>query len=194
MRLRHRRWLGIGLALSCVAVPAARAQFNPNPFAEYYNNIPRAAQASDVGKIRQLLTNGYSPNQTEEAGGTTGMHVAAGSGNLQIMAILFKAGADVNQRDKVGSTPLDYAAEHARLDAVKLLLDMKASVDAENKNGMTPLMFAAKAGDIETVRALLAKGANPNKSDYTGRDALAWALESRRQGVVQTLRDASRKH
>ena len=59
---------------------------------------------------------------------------------------------------------------------------------------MTPLMFAAKAGDIESVRALLARGANPNISDYTGRDAVGWALESHRQAVVELIRDAQRKH
>jgi ankyrin repeat protein len=120
-----------------------------------------------------------------------GMHVAATNGNLQIAAILIKAGADINLRDKIGSTPLDDAAEHGRLEMLKLLLDVGAIVDAENKNGMTPLMFAAKSGDVEAVRALLAHGANPNKSDYTGRDAASWALDSHRQAVIVVLKDAA---
>ena len=183
------------VAALCLTAPAARADLATtlNPLGEYYNNIPRAAQASDVTKIRSLLSDGYSPNQTDENGGTTGMHIAAGSGNLQIMAILYKAGADINQRDNVGSTPLDYAADHGRLEALKLLLDMKANVDQENKNGMTPLMFAARSGDIEAVRALLAHGANPAKTDYTGRDAVGWAQESHRQAVLQLLRSAAQK-
>jgi ankyrin repeat protein len=187
-------------ALLGAVVSPAHADFSTdlgaklNPLSPYYNNIPRAAQANDVGKIRSLLSDGYSPNQTDENGGTTGLHVAASSGNLQIIAILYKAGADINQRDNVGSTPLDYAAERGRPEAVKLLLDMKANIDLGNKNGMTPLMFAAKAGDIESVRALLAHGANPNISDYTGRDAVGWALESHRQAVVELIRDAQRKH
>jgi ankyrin repeat protein len=194
MRLHRRGLLGLAVGALCAAAPAARA-LDLNPFGEYYKNIPRAAQANDVGKVRQLLADGYSPNQTEEIGLTTGMHAAAANGNLQIMAILFKAGANINQRDKVGSTPLDYAAEHSQLEAVKLLLDMKATVDAENKNGMTALMYAARIGDPEMVRALLAHGASPNKTDYTGRDAVSWAIDSHRQAVVQVLKDAaSRKH
>jgi uncharacterized protein len=188
----RRGVLGLVLAAFCAAVPAAGA-FDLNPLSEYYKNIPRAVQANDIGKIRQLLADGYSPNQTDENGGTTGMHIAADNGNLQIIAILYKAGGDVNQRDNVGSTPLHHAADHDRAEAVKLLLDLKANVDAENKNGMTPLMFAAKTGDVEVVRVLLAKGANPSKSDYTGRDAVSWALDSHRQAVVQLLKDASRK-
>ncbi|MBV9551765.1 MAG: ankyrin repeat domain-containing protein [Alphaproteobacteria bacterium] len=193
--MKCARLLVLALLAGGAAAPAhADLASKLNPFGEYYNNIPRAAQTGDVGKIRSLLADGYSPNQTDENGGTTGMHIAAQTGNLQILAILYKAGADINQKDKVGSTPLDYAAERGRLEALKLLLDMKANVDMENKNGMTPLMFAAKSGDIEAVRALLARGANPNKTDYTGRDAAGWALESHRQGVLQLLHDPIRKH
>ena len=191
MTLRQGATLTLA-ALLCTLPPTARA-LDLNPFSEYYKNIPRAAQANDVGKIRELLSDGYSPNQTDENGGTTGMHIAASNGNLQIMAILYKAGADINQKDNVGGTPLDYAADHDHLEAAKLLLDMKARVDEQNKNGMTALMFAAKTGDVELVRAILAHGANPNISDFTGRDAVGWALESHRAMVVQMIKDAQKK-
>jgi ankyrin repeat protein len=191
--MRLCRLIAIALALFGTAVLPARADIASmlNPFAEYQKNIPRAAQANDVGRVRTLLLDGVSPNQTEETSGASGMHIAASSGNLQILAVLYKAGADINQRDKIGNTPLHNAADHAHVEAVKLLLDLKANVDAENKNGMTALMFAAKAGDADSVRALLAHGANPNKADYTGRDAVGWAMESHRQFVVRTLKDAA---
>jgi uncharacterized protein len=186
---------GVLAALAVVAVvPSARAQLNLNPFSGYYQNIPRAAKANDVGKIRQLLSDGASPNQTDEDGTSTGMHVAAASGNLQIMAILYKAGGDINARNSVGDSPLDLAAEHDQLEAAKLLLEMKARVNDQDKNGMTALMFAAKAGDVEMIRALLEGGANPNMSDYTGRDPVGWAQESRRPLVVQALKNAQTKH
>lgn len=192
------RWGMMAVVICAVlglAVPGARAQLlNLNPFAGYYANIPRAAQANDVAKIRSLLADGTSPNQTDENGGTTGMHVAAASGNLQILAILYKAGGDVNQHDAVGSTPLDYAADHDKYDAAKLLVEMRTRVNDQNKNGMTALMFAAKTGDIQLVHMLLDGGANPNILDYTGRDAAGWAIESHRQPVVQLLKDAEHKH
>jgi hypothetical protein len=43
------------------------------------------------------------------------------------------------------------------------------------------------------VQALLAKGANPRKTDFTGRDALGWAQDSRRAAIVQVLQRASAK-
>ena len=56
---------------------------------------------------------------------------------------------------------------------------------------MTPLMIAASRGDLEIVKALLAKGANPSKTDFTGRDAVGWASDSRRPLVVQALQRAA---
>ncbi len=184
----------IAVALCCLSPPAAKAQLNLNPLAGYYNNIPRAAQANDVGKVRSLLSDGDSPNQTDEDGTTTGLHIAASSGNLQIIAILYKAGGDINARDSVGNTPLDRAAEHDQIEAAKLLLDMKANANVQNKNGMTPLMFAAKSGDVDLVRALLSHGANAGVADYTGRDATGWAQDSHHPMVVQILKGAESKH
>jgi ankyrin repeat protein len=52
-------------------------------------------------------------------------------------------------------------------------------------------MMAAGRGDLEIVRALLAKGANPSKTDFTGRDAVGWASDSRRPLVIQALQRAA---
>jgi uncharacterized protein len=183
--------------LSLAGAPSARADISSalNPFSSYYDNVARAAEANDVSKVRALLSSGNSVNQTEEDSQRTGLHTAAVNGNLQIAAILIKAGARIDARDNIGNTPLIYAADHDHLEMAKLLMDVGAQVDAENKNGMTALMVASKNGEVEMVRTLLARGANPNKSDYTGRDALGWALDSHRQALVVLLKDAqAHKH
>jgi uncharacterized protein len=184
------------LALTALA-PGARADISSalNPFSNFYNNIARAAAANDVAKVRTLISSGNNVNQAEEDSQRTGLHAVAINGNLQIAAILIKAGARIDVRDNLGNTPLIYAADHGHLEMAKLLMDVGAQVDAENKNGMTPLMIAAKDGEVEMVRTLLARGANPNKSDYTGRDPLGWALDSHRPAIIAILKDAqAHKH
>jgi uncharacterized protein len=187
----------VALLVSAAAVPGAHADISSalNPFSGYYDNVARAAEANDVAKVRALLSSGNSVNQPEEDSQRTGLHNAAINGNLQIAAILIKAGARIDARDNIGSTPLIYAADHDRLEMAKLLIDVGAQVDAENKNGMTALMIAAKNGEVEMARTLLARGANPNKSDYTGRDSLGWALDSHRPAIIAILKDAqAHKH
>jgi ankyrin repeat protein len=72
----------------------------------------------------------------------------------------------------------------------ELLIDIGADLNSENKNGMTPLMIAARHGNATLVKALLAKGADARRTDFTGRDAVSWAQESRRPAVVQMLQRA----
>jgi ankyrin repeat protein len=180
--------LGLAGLAVLLAGGAARAQWNP--FDAYYDNVARAAAQSDAAKVRRLVGTGSSPNETDEQT-RTGLHVAAINGNLQIAAILFKAGAKIDITDKLGNTPLHYAADRNQAEMAKLLLDLGAAPDPVNRNGMTPLMIAAGRGDLETVKALLAKGANPSKTDFTGRDAVGWAGDSRRPLVVQALQRAA---
>jgi hypothetical protein len=44
------------------------------------------------------------------------------------------------------------------------------------------------------VRYLLDGGANASTSDFTGRDAIGWAQDSRRPLVVEMLKKAQTKH
>jgi ankyrin repeat protein len=179
----------VGLAL-LLGAGRSHADLNLNPFNAYYDNIARAAAENDVNKVRQLVTSGNNPNETNEEG-RTGLHVAAINGNLSIAAILIKGRAKLDVADKLGNTPLHYAAERNQVEMAALLVDAGAAADPINRNGVTPLMMAAGRGNLEMVRTLLAKGANPRKTDFTGRDAVGWASDSRRPLVVQALQSAA---
>ena len=192
MKSRVAFLFAIAALVLLLGAEGARADFNP--FNVYYDNIARAAADNDANKVRQLVTSGNSPNETDEET-RTGLHVAAIKGNLSIVAILIKAKARLDITDKLGNTPLHYAADRDQVEMVKLLIDAGASPDPTNRDGVTPLMMAARRGNLELVSALLAKGANPRKTDFTGRDALGWASDSRRPLVVQALqRAAATKH
>jgi uncharacterized protein len=173
-----------------LAPAAARAELSL--FGSYWDNVARAAAQNDAFKVRQLVGSGTNPNQVDDDG-RTGLQIAAINGNLQIAAILLKASAHLDLKDKLGNTALHYAADRNQVPMAQLLLDVGAAVDPDNKNGMTPLMIAASRGNIEIIQALLAKGANVRKTDFTGRDALSWASEGRRPAVVQALQRAAAK-
>jgi uncharacterized protein len=186
----NRHWIPIVAfaALAGAATgPVSNAQINP--FSSFYENVARAARQGDAAQVRQLVANDGNPNETDEES-RTAMHYAAMNGNLTIIAILIKAKAKLDPKDKLGDTPLHLAADRNQVDAAQLLLDVGAPVDPQNKDGMTPLMIAASRGSVEIVQALLAKGASVTKTDFTGRDAAGWALESHRPAVVQAIKRA----
>jgi ankyrin repeat protein len=184
-----RRWLICGFLALAVAAPA-RAQINMNPFSAYYESVARLAAANDAPGVQSLLSQGKSPNDTDDAG-HAGLHIAAINGNAKIVAILIKGGAQIDIKDPLGDTPLFYAADRDQPDICKMLLDARASIDSQNRSGVTPLMTAARRGNTDVVRLLLARGASPSMTDFTGRDALGWAEDSHKQAVVQILRQAT---
>jgi uncharacterized protein len=190
MRARSARLL-VGAAL-VLLLAAANARADLNLFGAYWDNVARMAALNDASKVRQLVGSGSDPNQIDDEG-RTGLQIAAINGNLQIAAILIKANAHLDLKDRLGNTALHYATDRNRIEMAQLLLDVGAAVDPQNRNGMTPLMIAASRGNIAIVRALLAKGANVRQTDFTGRDALSWAADSHRSAVIQALRRAAAK-
>jgi len=176
------RLCGAALVLLVSAVPA-RAD----------DNVAEAASHNDATRVLQLLGGGTSPDEIDD-NGRTGLEIAAMNANLQIAAILIKAKAHLDVKDKLGNTALHYAADRNHTEMAQLLLDAGVAVDPQNKIGMTPLMIAADRGNPAIVQALLAKGADVRKADYSGHDALAWAADSHRPVIVQMLQRALATH
>ena len=188
--MTRRRLVLLTLAAIGLALRAAPVRADLDIFGGYYDNIPRAVAQGDAATVQALLAKGINPQQLDEHN-RTGLHVAALTGNLQIFAMLVKAGARLDTPDPLGNTALHYAAERNQIEMVKLMLALHAPIDAENKGGITPLMLAASRGNYDVVQALLGAGASPTKVDYTGRDAVSWARESRKANIAQMIEHAA---
>ena len=67
--------------------------------------------------------------------GDSCLHIAAGRGNLQAVALLLDAGMDPNLRGDLGNTPLHYARSGAHDAVAKLLIDRGASLSLTNELG-----------------------------------------------------------
>ena len=70
-------------------------------------DIWRASEMGDVAAVRRLLNKGASPNALTDRKKTP-LHYACVGGNLEIVEILIKAGADKRLQDKFDKAPLDY--------------------------------------------------------------------------------------
>jgi uncharacterized protein len=188
--IRHSAARHMGGAMIALLALGTGAHAEMEMFSAYYNNVARAAAANDAATVSRLVAgDGYKANSVDDSG-RTGLQIAAGNGNLRIAAILIKAGANVNLKDRLGNTALHAAIERNQTEMADLLIDVGADINSENRNGMTPLMVAAREGNTVLVRKLIEKGANVRRTDFTGRDAVSWAQESRRPAVVQLLQRA----
>jgi len=98
---------------------------------------------------------------------------AAKHGDLECIAQMLAAGADVNVHDgTANATPLQWAAGYRQTAAAKALLKAGARVDATNSSGETALMHAASLNAHGTIKVLLKAGADVNRASKDGATAL----------------------
>ena len=137
--------------------------------------------------VRNLLTTGTRPDMRAR-NGDTALLVATRAGNAQIVRLLVDAGANSRSSDNLGDTALHIAAQQGDLVILDVLLSApRVQIDSANSSGVTPLMQAARYGQTPAVEALLNAGADRDRSDFTGRTAYDWALESRARGLADLL-------
>ncbi|MGE5204521.1 MAG: ankyrin repeat domain-containing protein [Chlamydiota bacterium] len=82
------------------------------------------------------------------------LHVAWFRGNIEEIAALIEAGAEINAPSELGNTPLHEAVGQGHLQAIHFLLDLGASPDAKNDSGETPLDWERQANRDDIVKLL----------------------------------------
>jgi hypothetical protein len=98
-----------------------------------------AALANDTETVRQLLTQGASPNAADRQGFTP-LHFAAQQRSLAAAEILLTAGAQADTANQYGNAPLAVAVMNSRGhgDLIQLLRRHDASPHHRNNAGQTP--------------------------------------------------------
>jgi ankyrin repeat protein len=150
--------------------------------------LVEAARQRDAAAVGALLQKGVDVNAAD-GDGSTALHWAAASGNLEMTQALLKAGAQVTAETRIGAiTPLLMAARGGHAAVIEALLAAGASANEANANGTTALMMAAGSGSPDAVTLLLDRGANPNAKDVTnGQTALMFAAARNRTEAIRVL-------
>jgi ankyrin repeat protein len=113
---------------------------------------------------------------------------AAYNGDVDLVARLVKAGADVNATNDYGATALSEAATTGTVPIIKALLAAGADAKSTNAEGETVLMEAARTGNVEAARLLIGAGADVNaKEEWGGQSALMWAAAQSQPEMVKFL-------
>jgi ankyrin repeat protein len=122
------------------------------------------------------------------ADGSTALHWAVESDDLEMTRLLLRAGADAKRANRYGITPLHLAAVNGNASVVRDLLDAGADANAVLPEGETVLITAARTGSAQVVVLLLDRGANVDARErWYGESALMWAAAQNHADAVRVL-------
>lgn len=123
----------------------ANAKALPKGVGESSQKAPRVTTLLLAANLRQdatkiatmLLAHGAGLTINESAGDEkSALMIAAEEGNLELVKLMVKNGADVNATDEDGVTALQFAAKNDNTDVVEFLMGLGTSkmVSSSNKN------------------------------------------------------------
>jgi len=110
-------------------------------------------------RTRSKRQKGGAPKRTREDDDMA-LILASLKGDTETVAVLLKAGADVNAKDLVGNTALHWASYKGHTEIVPMLLKQKGiKVNANTIDGDTALDYAIEEEHTEIVKLLIRNGA-----------------------------------
>ena len=140
-----------------------------------------------IALVRLLLDNGAHAERGSLHHGSF-LIIAATQGEIEIVRLLLKRGADINAHSgQVCLTALMAAVHIGHTEIVRLLLDQGADVDRQDHRGITALMLAAQDGHTEIAQLLLDRGADIDLKDHLHFTAYAHAVQMQHAEVAELL-------
>lgn len=102
--------------------------------------------------------------------GMSAFHLAIREGNLDLVKVFLKYGADpMDKETKSGWAALDFAAFWGHLEIAGLLLAQTISINDQDIDGNTALQKAVLKSELKMIKYLLEKGADPNLKNLAGQ-------------------------
>jgi beta-lactamase regulating signal transducer with metallopeptidase domain len=147
-----------------------------------------ASQALEASSIGSTDSGSVQPQEQRRPGPLDrALYESAEEGDVDAIAKLLDAGADVNAAIGGDGSPLIGAARQGRLDAVRLLLDRGADPNGAVRGDGNPLIMAASEGHSDVVELLLDRGASIDQILPGDENALIQASGHGQLPVVKLL-------
>ncbi|XWS41282.1 hypothetical protein CRYUN_Cryun17cG0067700 [Craigia yunnanensis] len=139
-------------------------------------DIHAAARSGDLLNLQSILGSNPLAINTRDKHSRTPLHLAAWSGQAQVVSYLCKQNADVGAAAMDDMGAIHFAAQKGHLEIVRTLLSSGVSVKAANRKGFTPLHYAVQGSHLEVIKVLLKKGASLSAKTKAGKTPLDLAV------------------
>jgi ankyrin repeat protein len=152
--------------------------------------IVAAAAQQSYEAVRALLESPETSVDASNARGETALMFAALHGEIDVMKLLMRKGAQVNRTEW---TPLHYAASGGKPEVVRFLLESHAYIDAQSPNHTTPLMMACRHKHVSVARLLIEEGADPTPRNDSGLAAADYLARNGEGELAAWMRERARE-
>lgn len=143
-------------------------------------DIFRSARAGSIENIKHLFSLGKASPKDTTKFGTTLLHSASKSGNIELVRLLIQEGADVNAQDEDGESPLHGAmARSDNYTIVRTLIENGADLSSKAVDGKTPFhnIFNDTIGHVLMKDDWL-ENMSPDSEGMSITHFLAWSSTS----------------
>lgn len=123
----------------------------------WLRSLTRALERQDAEQAARALAR--NPEAHRETYRAPPLHLAVRQGDVAVVELILRHGADVSAADDRGRTPLHHAIDEGHAELARLLIDRGAPLDARDESGMTPIYMAASKDQSEILSLLEERGA-----------------------------------
>ena len=120
----------------------------------------------------------------------TAIGIAAYRGNMKILDLLYRAGADLNLTSKTGAGPLYLAIKQDRIEVVKYLIERNAFVHLydPSQSEYSPLYQSIRLGNFQALECICDTGIDLDQiRDNQGYSPLTFACLCKMDNIVNYL-------
>ncbi|KAK6238285.1 hypothetical protein QUC31_003754 [Theobroma cacao] len=135
-------------------------------------DIHAAARSGDLSTVQSILASNPLAVNSRDKHSRTPLHLAAWSGQAQVVSYLCKQKADVGAAAMDDMGAIHFAAQKGHIEIVRTLLSLGVSVKAGTRKGFSPLHYAVQGSHLELIKLLLKKGASLSAKTKAGKTPL----------------------
>lgn len=135
-------------------------------------DLHTAARSGDLVAVQLICSSNPLAVNSRDKHSRTPLHLAAWSGQAQVVDYLCKNKADVGASAMDDMCAIHFAAQKGHVEVVRTLLSSGVSVKSFNRKGLTALHYAVQGSHLELVKYLVKKGASLSAKNKAGKTPL----------------------
>ncbi|CAL9068339.1 unnamed protein product [Musa banksii] len=133
------------------------------------SDLHAAARNGDLTTVESICNANPLAVNTRDRHSRTPLHLAAWSGQTEVVRFLCKNKADVGAAAMDDTAAIHFAAQKGHLEIIRILLSSGVSVRVANRKGLTPLHYAVQGSHPELFKYLIRKGASLTAKTKAGQ-------------------------